>query len=67
MAVPKFKTSKSKKRKRRTHDKIEAPTLSRCLNCGLSTPPHSVCQACGHYPTRHKGGRKTRQVFVQGE
>ncbi len=67
MAVPKFKSSKSKKRKRRTHDVIQAPHLCRCGNCGLAVPPHSICDNCGHYPTRHKGGRKTRQVVLKSE
>ena len=34
MAVPKRKTSKSKRDKRRTHQKLDAPALSTCPECG---------------------------------
>ena len=34
MAVPKRRTSKSKKRMRRTHYKAAVPTLNPCPKCG---------------------------------
>jgi large subunit ribosomal protein L32 len=34
MAVPKHKTSKSKRDKRRTHKKIGAPEVGTCPECG---------------------------------
>ena len=50
MAVPKRRTSRSKRDMRRAnHDKINAPALSRCSNCGEITRPHRVCGACGFY------------------
>ena len=49
MAVPFRRTSKAVKRKRRTHDKLTAPTLVTCPNCGEYTLPHKVCKHCGHY------------------
>jgi large subunit ribosomal protein L32 len=50
MAVPKRKLSRSRKLKRRAqHDKMSAPTLSSCGNCGEPVRPHHVCAACGHY------------------
>ena len=67
MAVPKFKTSKSKKRKRRTHDGLTAPSLAPCANCGLAIPMHRICPNCGHYKVRGKGGPRTRQVIAQDE
>lgn len=67
MAVPKFKTSKAKKRKRRTHDVLPTVHLVKCRNCGLSTRPHSICESCGHYPARGKGGARTRAVVVKSE
>ena len=42
MAVPFRRTSKTVKRKRRTHDKLTAPTLVTCPNCGEYTLPHKV-------------------------
>lgn len=52
MAVPKRKTSKTRKRKRRTHWKMSAPGLTRCSNCGQAKQPHSVCSNCGVYAGR---------------
>lgn len=49
MAVPFRKTSKSVKRKRRTHFKLNAPTMAVCPNCGELTLSHQVCKKCGFY------------------
>ena len=49
MAVPKRRTSKSKKRMRRTHYKATAPTLTPCPRCGEQRRPHVVCPNCGYY------------------
>ena len=49
MAVPKRRTSKSKKLKRRTHKKLILPNLSECSNCGEMRKNHHVCPSCGHY------------------
>ena len=50
MAVPKRKTPRSKRDSRRAnHDKVIAPTLSNCSNCGETMRPHRVCPACGFY------------------
>ena len=49
MAVPKRRTSKSKKLKRRTHQKLAIPNLSECANCGELRKRHHVCSSCGHY------------------
>lgn len=49
MAVPKRRTSKSKKRKRRTHYKAAMPTLNPCPKCGEPRRPHRVCPNCGFY------------------
>lgn len=52
MAVPKHKTSKSKRDKRRTHQKVEALNLSKCSQCGEVKLPHNACAACGYYKGR---------------
>jgi large subunit ribosomal protein L32 len=49
MAHPKRRQSKTRTRKRRTHDKAVAPTLAICPNCGEFYVYHTVCQACGYY------------------
>ncbi|HEA65455.1 MAG TPA: 50S ribosomal protein L32 [Desulfobacterales bacterium] len=52
MAVPKQKTSKSRRDKRRTHQKLTAPTLTKCAQCGEAKLPHHVCPTCGTYRGR---------------
>ncbi len=49
MAVPTRKISKTAKRKRRTHQKLEMPNLSACSNCGEMIKSHIVCPNCGYY------------------
>ena len=49
MAVPKKKTSKSKRDLRRAHDAIKKPAMAICSNCGEPKQPHNVCKACGYY------------------
>ena len=52
MPVPKRKTSKSKRDMRRTHKKIDAPSISSCPQCGQARLPHHACPGCGHYNGR---------------
>lgn len=52
MAVPKRKTSKSIRRKRRTHQKIEGVAPTECPECGESKLPHHACPSCGAYKGR---------------
>lgn len=50
MAVPKRKTSKARRDKRRSSVwKLSAPTLVKCSHCGEYTVPHKVCSNCGFY------------------
>lgn len=49
MAHPKRKISKTRRDKRRTHDKAVLPTLAVCQNCGASHIYHTVCGECGYY------------------
>lgn len=49
MPNPKRRHSKSRSRKRRTHYKAYAPTLTTCSNCGAPVLMHRVCQECGYY------------------
>ncbi|HZH27203.1 MAG TPA: 50S ribosomal protein L32 [Azospirillaceae bacterium] len=52
MAVPKKKTSKSRRNMRRSHHAIQAGAYHECANCGELKRPHNVCGACGHYDGR---------------
>lgn len=49
MAVPKRKTSKSRRDKRRTHKKLSTVSLSVCPECQETILPHRVCPSCGIY------------------
>ncbi len=49
MPHPKHKISKSRRDKRRTHDKLTPSQLSKCSNCGEPKLYHRVCGACGYY------------------
>lgn len=52
MAVPKKKTSKSRRNMRRSHDGVVAHAHNECANCGEMKRPHHVCGSCGHYDGR---------------
>lgn len=49
MAVPKRRTSKTVKRQRRTHFKLQVPGMVSCPNCGEMKLAHRVCKECGTY------------------
>lgn len=50
MAVPKRKTSKSRRDKRRSSVwKLEMPCFSTCTQCGELKIPHKICDNCGFY------------------
>ncbi|CAN5838066.1 50S ribosomal protein L32 [soil metagenome] len=53
MAVPRRKTSKTRKRKRRTHKNATAPTPVKCDKCLQPKLAHRICPHCGHYAGRH--------------
>lgn len=52
MAVPKRRTSKSRRDKRRAHHALSAPAHSTCPQCGEPRIPHRVCAHCGFYRDR---------------
>lgn len=49
MAVPKRRTSTTRKNKRRTHLKLKVPGMVKCSHCGEYKLAHHVCKECGHY------------------
>jgi large subunit ribosomal protein L32 len=38
--------------RRQQHDKVAAPTLVACANCGEPSVPHRACASCGFYKGR---------------
>lgn len=59
MAVPKKRTSKQRKRKRRTHYKADPVAVNTCPKCGDPKRPHHVCRSCGEY-----GGKTVLQPQI---
>ena len=49
MAVPKRKTSKARRDKRRANWKLAIPGMIACPQCGEFKMPHRACKACGYY------------------
>ncbi|SHJ95599.1 50S ribosomal protein L32 [Paramaledivibacter caminithermalis] len=50
MAVPKRKTSKARRDKRRASNiKMTAPNYVNCPQCHEPKMPHRVCDSCGYY------------------
>jgi len=52
MAVPKRKTSPSKRNMRRSHDSLVGANTMECPNCGELKLSHRICNACGYYNKR---------------
>ena len=52
MAVQQNKVSKSRRNKRRAHDRLVAANPNECSNCGEFKRPHHICASCGHYAGR---------------
>ncbi len=55
MAVPKRKTSPSRRNMRRSHHALVAVAHGDCPNCGEPKRPHHICGACGHYGPKDSG------------
>ncbi len=49
MGLPKRRHSRSRKGKRRTHQRLSLPSLSLCSHCNQPKLPHRVCPSCGYY------------------
>lgn len=64
MAVPKKRTSVSRKGLRRAgqHHKLYRKFPQSCTNCGDTTLPHHVCPACGHYK-----GKQVMEIKVKAD
>ncbi len=49
MPLPKRRHSKSRRDKRRTHQGLSAPALTKCPQCQAYTKTHNACPKCGYY------------------
>ncbi len=67
MAVPKRRVSRSKRDKRRTHDRLKAVNIVECSRCHSKKISHRVCPNCGYYhgeeiiPQEEKGKKKGKE------
>ncbi|HKJ68774.1 MAG TPA: 50S ribosomal protein L32 [bacterium] len=59
MALPKRKSSKARRNKRRTHWTLKAPNVVECRQCHQPKLPHRACPNCGYY--------KGRPVYIPKE
>ena len=62
MAVPKKKTSKSRRGMRRAHDFDKPVNVMTCSNCGKAVVSHNVCKFCNTY-----AGRNTKVANISAE
>ena len=49
MAVPKRKTTPSKRKMRRSHLGLSSMNFVECPNCGELKLSHHICSSCGYY------------------
>ena len=49
MAVPKRKTSPSRRNNRRSHDALKKASWVECKNCVELKLSHHICSSCGYY------------------
>ncbi|MGA2937939.1 MAG: 50S ribosomal protein L32 [Syntrophobacteraceae bacterium] len=52
MGVPKRKTSKARRDKRRANHAVAIPALARCSQCNEMRLAHRACPNCGYYKGR---------------
>jgi len=52
MAVPKHRSSRSRKGRKASHQALARPAGSYCPHCNAAVPPHRVCPNCGRYGNR---------------
>lgn len=53
MAVPKRKTSKARRDKRRASSyRLNKATVVECPQCHEPKQPHRICPSCGYYKNR---------------
>lgn len=56
------RVSKTRKRQRRSHFKLDNPSMMVCPNCGEFKLAHTVCSSCGYYD-----GKLVKEVKVKEE
>ena len=52
MPVPKKKTPKGRRNRRRSHHALSSVQTAECATCGSDRMPHHACASCGTYKGR---------------
>ncbi len=52
MAVPKRRTTSTKRDKRRSHDRLKVSNIVDCPRCHSKKLAHHVCESCGYYSNK---------------
>ncbi len=60
MGLPKRRHSSTRQAKRRTHYKLNAPSITRCPQCNRPKLPHRICPHCGFY-----SGKKVLEIKIK--
>jgi large subunit ribosomal protein L32 len=61
MALPKRRHSRERGRRRRTHDSLSTPGVTKCPHCNTIKLPHRVCANCGYYGGREIVSKKSKE------
>ncbi len=61
MAVPKKRTTRSRRNMRRSHISLPIQTISSCKHCGSAKLFHHVCHTCGWYKDKFVFKHKTKE------
>jgi len=67
MAVPKKRTSRTRRDKRRAQHKARRPRLNECPRCHSQRLPHRVCPTCGTYAGREVIRQEAPEPAAQAE
>lgn len=67
MAVPKRKTSPSRRGMRRAHDRLQSPAYQECPDSGELKRPHHICLSTGFYKGRQVIKPKSRSEEAAAE
>ena len=67
MAVPKNRTSKSRRDKRASNKGIKPKSVATCQTCQAPIAPHQVCKDCGYYKGKKILRTKTDRAHERGQ
>ena len=66
MALPKRRHANSRTNKRRNHQRLVAPALTKCGHCKAHVRTHNACPKCGYYQGEHVDHTVTEKPSARG-